>query len=144
MFTLIVHFVCVYSSIINIMFLFFKKFSTQLNSFFNILFFCYEEVECATSHLNFINDIILFFCSFSIIWTFFVISCKIVFINYCLRALIYVFKNILTFRLRNECVSKQLTLKFCLTYLITLLIYKTTTLNNSRFSQHYCKDFLKI
>ena len=100
MFTLIRRFVCVYFSIINIIFLFFKKFSIHFNNLLNIFLFfmLWRNRKCDTlSKISLTfklkNDVILFFYSFYIVWIFFIMNCKIVFINYYLRAFIWMFEN---------------------------------------------------
>ena len=100
MFTLIQRFVCVYFSMINVIFLFFKKFFIHFNNLFDTFFFfiLWRNWKCNTllkASLTFKlkNDIIFFFYLFHIMWIFFVMNCKIVFINRCLRAFIWIFEN---------------------------------------------------
>ena len=101
MLTLILRFIIVWFSIINVVFLFLKKFFIHFNNLSEIFSFsCYKKKwECDTlskASLTFKlkNDVILFFCSFHIVWIFFIMNCKIVFIERCLRALIWMFKNV--------------------------------------------------
>ena len=100
MLTLIRRFVCVYFSMINMMFLFFRKSFIHFNNLFDIFFFMlWRSRRCDTlSKISFTfkfkNDVIFFFCSFYIVWIFFVMNCKIMFIDCCLRAFIWVFKNV--------------------------------------------------
>ena len=116
MFILTRRFVCVYSSIINIIFLFFRKFFIHFNNLFDIFFFfiLWRSWECdmllkISLTFKFKNDIIFFFCSFYIVWIFFVISCKIVFIDRCLRIFIWMFKNVfnvlMMYRKRSDIID---------------------------------------
>ena len=102
MFTLIRRFACVYFSIINVMLLFFKKFFIHFNNLLDIFFFLmlWRSRRCdmlskISFTFKFKNDVIFFFCSFHIVWIFFMMSCKIVFIDYCLRVFNWIFENVL-------------------------------------------------
>ena len=116
MFTLILRFIIMWSSIINVVFLFFRKFFIHFNSLFKILLFLmlWKKRKCDTllkTSLTFKlkNDVIFFFYSFYIVWIFFVINYKIVFIKRCLRALIWMFENIFnvltTYRMRSNTID---------------------------------------
>ena len=101
MLTLILRFVIMWFSMINVVFLFFRKSFIYFNNLFEIFFFfmLWRKWKCDTlskTSLTFKlrNDIIFFFCSFYIVWIFFVMNCKIVFINRCLRAFIWMFESV--------------------------------------------------
>ena len=101
MFTLIQRFVCVYLSMINVMFLFFRKSFIHFNNLFDIFFFLmlwrswkYNTLSKISLTFKLKNNVIFFFYSFHNVWIFFMMSYKIVFINRCLRAFIWIFKNV--------------------------------------------------
>ena len=99
--TFVIRFVCVYFSMINVIFLFFKKFLIHFSNLLDIFFFfiLWRNRMCDTllkASLTFKlkKDVILFFCLLYIVWIFFVMNCKIVFIERCLHAFIWVFENV--------------------------------------------------
>ena len=98
--TFVMRFICVYSLIINVILLCFKKFSIYFSNLFDIFFFIlWKSRICDTlskTSLTFKlkKDIIFFFYLFHIVWIFFVMNCKIMFIKRCQCALICVFENV--------------------------------------------------
>ena len=116
MLTLILRFVIMWSSMINVVLLFFKKFSIYFNNLFKIflLFILWRKRRCNTlSKASLIfklkNDVILFFCSLYIVWIFSVMNCKVVFTERCLRALIWMFESVFnvstTYRMRSNTID---------------------------------------
>ena len=116
MLTLILRFVIVWLSIINVVLLFFRKFFIHFNNLFKtfLFFMLWRRRKCDTlSKISLTfklrNDIIFFFYSFYIMWIFFVMNCRIVFIERCLRALIWMFENVFnvstTYRMRSNTIN---------------------------------------
>ena len=116
MLTLIQRFVYVYSSIINVMLLFFRKSFIHFNYLFDIFLFfiLWKSRRCDTlSKISLTfklkNNIIFFFYSFHIVWIFFMMNCKIMFIDCCLRAFIWMFENVFnastTYRKRFDTID---------------------------------------
>ena len=130
MLTLTRRFACVYFSMINIMFLFFRKFFIHFNSLLDILLFfmLWKSWECDTLSkisltFRFKNDIIFFFvhfisCEFSSWW----IAKSCLSIVVCVHSF-KCSKACSTFRRRIENVLTQSISTSCLTCLTVRLTY---------------------
>ena len=131
-------FVCVYSLMINVILLFFKKFSIHFSNLLDFFLYC-KKVECAIYcrkrrlRLNWKIMSFFFFihfisCKFYLWWI--AKSCLLNVVN--VHSFAYS-KAFLTFWQRNECILKRLISEFCLIYLITQLICMRIILYNSSF-----------
>ena len=118
-------------------FLFFKKFSTHFNNSFDVLFLCYEKVECATrcrkrrSRLKWkVISFFSFVCFRSCKSSSWRVAklCLLSVVNVLLSVCSKVFS---TFWRRNKCALKLWTLEFCLMYSIMQLICTMLTSYNS-------------